>query len=292
MRFLTTIVFHLINLSTPFRRARQPWHRQTIEVVRWALLAVLIGGPAFLCATVSFIGSFSNAPVTRESHINLFCNSAVVIPIFLLGVTWPSLAAFLVSPLILRQRERRSWDPVLSTPYPRQGILTGVIATSLSGFESLLQLVVLVQGAMAVVATLHALRLGAIGIGSWLCCAAVPLMLVLFVIERAQETALAFLMGVAASYLARSWPVAATSAVIVGLAMRLIHLWLVVLLALMVDPSQTEAVFRDALFMGSTVVMFRFSWPVALLTPLAFIALRELIFRGLLMWMLGEMGGE
>lgn len=292
VRFLVTIVFHLIDLSTPFRRARQPWHRQTVEVVRWALIALLIGGPAFLCATVSLTGAFSSATLSAESSFALFCNSAAAIPIFLLGVLWPSLAAFLVSPLILRHREHRSWDTVLSTPYPRRDILTGTIATSFAGFEGLLQFTLFVQGCMAVIAALHALRLAQLGISSALCAVGIVWVVALFAVERAQETSLAFLLGVAASYVARSWPIAATGAVVAGLVMRLVQLWLLVLIALAADPAQAGSVFRDALLMGSTAAMFRFTPLITALAPVAIIAARELAFRGLLGWLIREMGGE
>lgn len=292
LQFLKTVIFHLIDLSTPFRRARPPWHRQTIEVVQWALVVALIGGPAFVCATVSFGGVFSTGSRPSDQAFNLFCNSAVVIPIILLGVAWPSVAAFLVSPLILRQREHRSWDPVLATPYPRRDILTGVIATSLWGFNALLQFTLVVQLAMAVVTCLHAANLGNINIISLACAVMLPFVFILFVIERIQESALALLMGIAVSYLAQSWSLAATGAVVAGLVLRLAQIWLVVLVALLADARQLSAVFTDTLFMGSTAVMFRFSPAITILAPLAFLALRELVFRALYAWIVREMGSE
>ena len=290
-RFLADITFHLFDLTTPFRRARRPWHRDAIEVVRWALVVLLIGGPAFVCAITSLVGMFSRNPTGTESTIILFCNSAIAIPILLLGVMWPSLAAFLVSPLVLRQREQRSWDTVLSTPYPRRDILTGIVATSLAGFAGLLQFTLLVQIVMGVIACLHVLRLAGVGL-EIMACVLMPVIFTLFALERAQETALALLLGVVVSYLARSWPVAATGAVVAGLSLRLAQLWLVVMVALLLDAGQAGAAFADTLVVGSAALMFRFSWAATILAPLGFIALRELIFRGVLAWILWHMGGE
>jgi hypothetical protein len=74
--------------------------------------------------------------------------------------------------------------------------------------------------------------------------------------------------------------------------MRLIQVWLAMLIALSIDPSQAEAVFRDTLFMGSAAVMYRFSLSITALAPLTLIGVRELIFRGVLAWMVQMMGGE
>jgi hypothetical protein len=290
MRFLTAILFHLIDLSSPFRRARPPWQGQTVEVIRWALMVVLLGGPALVCSTVSFISMFAAMPYGVESSINLYCNSSLAIPVFLLGVMWPSLAAFLVSPIVLRQREHRSWDTVLATPFPRRDILTGMIATSLSGFEGLLQAALAVQGFMSVVACLHAFNLAGLRIQSLQCLLVGPLVAALSVVERLQEAALSLLLGVIISHQARSWPMAATGALVAGVVVRLAQIWLVVMVALAANPATAEWVFRDTLFMGSTALI-RFSWWGALI-PLALIGLRELLFRGLTAWMLREMGGE
>jgi hypothetical protein len=44
--------------------------------------------------------------------------------------------------------------------------------------------------------------------------------------------------------------------------------------------------------MGSAAVMYRFSLSITALAPLTLIGVRELIFRGVLAWMVQMMGGE
>jgi len=197
-------------------------------------------------------------------------------------IGWQIPLALAGSAMIVYERSARTWDILLTTPIPHSDILLAKLAVGLSRMQTFITLSTLLQAIplLSLLGTVNRAPNGSF----WLTLA----ISVLFVIDRAQQFALAGLLGLLASLLADTWSVAAVGAIALGAV-----LWLA---RTVITFGLTAALIGEqAIDIGQIVVIglpalagaTRYPW-VGTLMLLATLIAQEWIVRRLFAWMLGR----
>lgn len=207
----------------------------------------------------------------------------------LLGmVAWQVPIAMAGSAVIVHERAERTWDILLTTPVPHTDILLAKLAVGLTRLQTFITIAGLLQ-----VVPLIAL-LGQINRASAELNGVSPLLLtlfvtILFVVDRLQQFVLTGLLGLAASLLADTWPLAIAGSVALGALLWLLHTAVAFSLAVAVSSVQSLDV-NQVLVIGIPVVAAASRSPVLGTFILSIVLiLQEGAVRFVLAWLLRRM---
>ncbi|MBX3064439.1 MAG: hypothetical protein U0528_08220 [Anaerolineae bacterium] len=206
----------------------------------------------------------------------------------------PAIVALLSSSLIVAERERQTWDLLLTTPLSWDDLLLARLARLLRGIASTREFIPGIYLILAGLACLFAIvtladrQSGPIGEWlEWLVIALVPLQ---FVVERVQDFVLASLIGLTASLLAPNRQVAAAAAMLSMLAWLILR-GVIIAVIIRLLPPQTFGGVLILLLTGPASAL-SMALPVGsailclLLLPIAYEVAIRLLFR----WLVRHLG--
>ncbi len=274
-----------------------PW--RALELHRWLgrvlrLLAMLIA--AIIVVTLGkaltnqvLLAALSNVLIQT---VCLGAGGLLLIALIALTFLWPIGVALAASDTIVRDRERRTWAPLLVTPIAWSDLLTAKLASALSWFNRPFSFLMWLQGVLLLVVFI--LVIGQIEHIS----SAYPPFLVMvlafvasaeFFIERVQDYAAASIIGLAASVHAESRQAASMAALLGGITLVLMRLLLTALTMVFWDLPSPQAL---TLFFatGPTVgIALAVPLPIALVVLITIPLLREWAIRRGYHWVLGHL---
>lgn len=209
--------------------------------------------------------------------------------LLLVSYLWPAFIAVSASRVISVEREHRTWDILLTTPYEWRDLVMAKLAASLHGFNAYSGAFLYMQ--VFLVAVIVALVLGQSPAWTGAPWSVLNLVMIVaaaaeFVIARAQDYVLASMVGLLASLLTPTRQGAATVALMTSLAVILIRMVVTgVFLAML--PAMTSTTLLLMLAVGpSTAVVFAASLPIAIIILLAMVLIREGAIRLMFQWLL------
>lgn len=174
----------------------------------------------------------------------------------LLGmVGWQIPISLAGSAAIVNERASRTWDILLTIPMAHGDLLLAKLAVGLTRFQSFITAAVLLQVVPLISALGQASKTAS---GAPLL---ITLLLIgLFFIDRLQQFALAGLLGLVASLLAETWPIASTGAVALGAVLWLIHGAFVVALTVLLNPQAFDVTQVFIIGLPSLIGVARSPW--------------------------------
>jgi len=248
-------------------------------------VAIVIAVAQFLCGT------------QRQSlNIALTCTAGgaavVLIAISLVAYVWPVFIAVSASRVIAVEREHRTWDILLTTPYEWRDLMMAKLAAALHGFNAysgafFYMQIFLVAVIVAIVIGQSQLLASTRGVVT----PALALLMILlavteFVIGRVQDYVMAGLIGLLASLLVPTRQSAATFALMGSLAMVLIRALLTAFFIALL-PAMTVPTLLLLLPIGpSSAVVFALPLPLVLAFLTALVLIREGAIRLIFRWLL------
>jgi hypothetical protein len=209
--------------------------------------------------------------------------------IFLVSYLWPAFIAVSASRVISVEREHRTWDILLTTPYEWRDLVMAKLAAALHGFNAYSGAFFYMQ--VFLIAVIVALVLGQSPAWTGVPWSILNLVMILaatteFAIARAQDYVLGSMIGLLASLLVTSRQAAATVALMAALAMVLIRAIVTAFFIAML-PTMTSTILLLMLTVGpSTAVVFATSLPIAIAILLAMVLIREGAIRLIFHWLL------
>jgi ABC-type transport system involved in multi-copper enzyme maturation permease subunit len=268
------------------RFVRRVW-RPAAAVIT-VVLATIVAD--FFCAGARILPlSLSTAFFTLCSLIG---GGLILVAVMLFAYLWPVAVAVNASGVIVQERERQTWDLLLTTPFDRGELLLAKLASSLRLFNPYGEMLLWVQSFLAVIlSVLIVSEFTEEQTGGWvvqvlLLCLA----LVEFGFGRMQDYALSGLIGLAASLLTTTREAAWASATL--LALMLILLRAVLTIAVLASAAPEPFPKLLVLFATGPASAIVTAWPAAIagltliLLPLA----REGLIRALYVWLVRNLG--
>ncbi len=300
---------HWINPISPVYRADQrfgpPWPPE--EAARWRGRLVRFGLAVILAVVLITAGRALTGASSLSALYMLALPAACLTGVSLLFVAltaltflWPVAVALLVSGTIVREREQRTWAPLLTTPLDWGEVLMAKLASALHWLNRPFELMVWVQGALTVFVFLlcvsQAEQIAApptVGVLIALLAAAQ------FALARVQDYASACLIGVGASLLAEkretAWGAALMGGVGLVIGRVLITGLLMLNIALGVPPTNETAPQAVVILLatgptaGLVLALKNAPW-LALALLIVLPISRELLIRFGYRWVLAHLG--
>ena len=197
--------------------------------VRIGLLIIVVGTAmeVFFQARISFM-------------LTLFMIMLPLTGLALLGglglalILWQIPLSLAGSGMIVHERTAHTWDILLVTPLPRTDILLSKLSVGLSRLQTFITLATLLQSVPLIVLLGQVSNQGK-GAGALLL---ISVMSLLFIVDRAQQFTLSSLLGLTASVLADSWPVAIVGSVALGTVLWMLRTGVVFGMALSLGGVQ------------------------------------------------------
>lgn len=232
-RLITTLYRHWAYPASPIYKADQrygaPW--RTFSVERWFWVMVRIG-LAFGSVTLLIIALrvISDSALTWSLSTlliqfsclgagGLFLSALAVMTFF-----WPLAVAVLSSETIVREREKRTWAALLTTPLDWTDLLTAKLASALHWLNRPSEILVWLQGVYLILCFVLVLaQSGKVTdfTASWVMIVLSVLAAIQFGVARLQDYSTATLIGLATSLYAESRQSASVLAMLIGLIMLL-----------------------------------------------------------------------
>lgn len=269
------------------RRPASPTAEPSSRIKNLVLLAVV-----FIAVATIIPGLANSIPAFALSGLG----------IFLFGATWIGYIqmARRTSRLIVEEREKQTWDALLTTPYARTEILLAKIAAAMRTYyiDLLLWLqTIFLIGFFAVDVYQEVahppLFLNQNAGGLWeIILAYAPLLVIVLIsytVGRVQDFILISLIGTAVSVLAPNRHIAAVGGVFAGITYLLLNAFLIVLAIPLVEIGGLS--YRGEFLAGLTAtgpigaILVGLSLPGAILSTGAIILLREILIRLLFGWL-------
>jgi hypothetical protein len=233
-----------------------------------------------------------------QQFITTTCTAVLIIPVviaILVIYFLPALVAVLTSAIIVAERERQTWDILLTATSEWDELVLARLARLLryvNPFREIVPGVYFMLGGLAcifAIVTFADKRSGALGeVLEWVVIFLVPLQ---YLVERIQDFVLASLIGLLASLIAPTRQVAATLALCAMLGLLIVRgLFIIGLIGLLPPPQALSRILvllitgpASALAMTMPVVETIFG---LLLLPL----INEVIIRAMFAWLIGHLG--
>ncbi len=213
----------------------------------------------------------------------------VLLAVMLLGMAaWQVPIALAGSAVIVHERAESTWDILLTTPIPHTSILLSKLAVGLTRLQSFITLAALLQ-IIPLIGLLGQINRPAAELSGFSPLVLTLIVTALFVIDRLQQFVLAGLLGLAASLLADTWPLAVAGSVALGGILWMLRSAVALALAAAVNNIQWLDVNQVAVI-GVPIVAAAARYPVAGMLLLALLLLvQEGVVRALLAWLLRRM---
>ncbi len=220
-----------------------------------------------------------------------FIFGIVTIALLVLSYVWPLVIAVRASRAIARERERRTWDVLLTLPYDRTDLLLGKLAAALRGLNIYADMVLWVQSFLILL--IFVLVIGVLTQRADLTLpdmvlAFVLLVLVMveFAVVRVQDYVLAGLIGAFTSLVAPTRQMSGILALAAAIGMILIRALCTALPLLGISGM----FFPNALLVMATgpssLIAMALPIPLAILVLLVIPLVRELIIRWAFHWLI------
>ncbi len=305
--FLLTLWRHWTNPTHPVYRADSQHVKLTPSVlIIWKFVrrvwrpVAAIGLVVLMTAIAEFLcGGGRRVPLSLSSA--LFSLISVVgvglafIAVLLLAYLWPLAVAIGASGVIAGERERQTWDVLLTTPFDWADLILAKLAASLRRLNPYGEMLLWVQAFL--VAILFVVVLGDFirdvvsGLTSPIFqIALLVAAMIEFVVARAQDYVLSSLIGLIASLLTPNRQTAGAIALMTALALVLVRALLTVLLLAALPPTAPLSLaVLIATGPGSIIALAGnalLGIPVLILMILA----REALIRALFGWLVHHMG--
>jgi len=233
-----------------------------------------------------------------QQFITTTCTAVLLIPVAvaILAIYFlPALVAVLTSTIIVAERERQTWDILLTATSEWDELVLARLARLLryvNPFREIVPGIYFMLGGLAcifAIVTFAEKRSGILGeVLEWVVIFLVPLQ---YVVERIQDFVLASLIGLVASLIAPSRQVAAVVALCTMLALLLVRGIFIISLIRLLPPPQAVSRVLVMLITGPASAL-AMTMPVVetilglLLLPL----INEIIIRRLFSWLIGHLG--
>jgi len=257
-----------------------------------AIVAVILATTAadFFCSGSRILPlSLSNALLTLFSVVG---GGLILLAVLLFAYVWPVAVAVNASGTVVQERERQTWDLLLTTPFDRADVLLAKLASSLRLFNPYAEILLWVQSFLAVILFVVIVNYLKDVTGPYLVKLLIAVLaLVEFGVGRIQDYVLSSLLGMVASLLASTRETAWAIATLLALTPILVRAALtIVVIALMTSPqSFATLVVLLATGPGSAIVQ-KTSLPLAVLALIGLLLLREGVIRALFRWMVRRLG--
>jgi hypothetical protein len=232
--------------------------------------------------------SLSNALLTLFSVVG---GGLVLVAVMLFAYLWPVAVAVNASGIVVQERERQTWDLLLTTPFDRADVLLAKLASSLRLFNPYGEMLLWVQSFLAVI--LSVLIVSSLPqSGSYLVKIAITaLALIEFFAGRVQDYVLSSLLGVMASLLAGTREAAWAMATMLALIPILVRAALTIVVIALMSPQQSFAKFAVLLATGpGSAIVLEWPVPLAALILIALVIVREGLIRLLFRWLVRRLG--
>lgn len=269
-----------------WRFVRRVW--RPLAAVAAVVLATTVAD--FFCSGSRILPlSLSNALLTLCSVIG---GGLVLVAVLLFAYLWPLAVAVNTSGIIVQERERQTWDVLLTTPFDRADLLLAKLASSLRLFNPYGEMLLWVQSFLAIILSVVIISDFVQESRSDWPVQIVLLCLALFEFSagRVQDYVLSGLLGLLASLLATTREAAWATATL--LALTLVLLRAAVTIAVM--ATMTPQSFLKALVLFATgpasAVTLAWTAPVAALALVLLLLAREGLIRALFAWLVRRLG--
>ena len=255
-----------------------------------ALLALLV-----ILALADFLCGGTTHPITNAviSMFSVGGGTLALLSILLLTYLWPLNVAVAASGVIAQERERQTWDVLLTTPLEWSEIVLVKLAAALKRFNPYSEVFLWVQ--VFLLAIIFVLVVGRPGVGEVNTSPGIVIPLVIitvaeFAIARAQDYVIAGLLGLLASLQSTTRQNANLVALMLGAAMVLLR----AMITGFIMGVQIPVSLPGALILISTgpssVIALAFHGPIAIMILLSMIVIRETVIRVLFTWLMRHLG--
>jgi hypothetical protein len=309
---LTSIYKHWNHPISPVYRHDQrqgpPWQKLPLD--RWFTRAVrllfLIGFITLVIVGVRVVTDQALSWALSTLLLQTLClgiGGVFLVGLFALTFLWPIAIAVLASDTIVREREKRTWSALLTTPMDWGDLLTAKLASALRWLNRPTELLLWVQGLFVALTFIIVIALANkidSDIPPWVTVLLSIVATVQFAIARFQDYTTASVIGLGASMFSESRQNASVIALLISLGMLLSRLLFTVIMiaAAQINPTPPPQGILILLATGPTgaIAMALSRLPVlafAVLIMLPF--LREAILRLAYKWIvlhLGEAAGN
>jgi hypothetical protein len=305
--FLLTLWQHWTKPTHPVYRADSKHIKLTPSVlILWKFVRrvwrpiAAVGLVVLMTAIAEFLcGGGRRAPLsfstTLFSLISVVGVSLALIAVLLLAYLWPLAVAIGASGVIASERERQTWDVLLTTPFDWADLILAKLAASLRRLNPYGEMLLWVQAFLAAILFVVVLGDFLRDIVSGLTGPVFQIALLVaamleFVVARAQDYVLSSLVGLIASLLTPNRQTAGAIALMMALALVLVRalLTLILLTALPPTPPPLLAVLiatgpASVIAMAGNVLL---GIPALILMIVA----REALIRTMFGWLVHHMG--
>jgi len=281
--------------------ARPPWDTARVRSAGGVLLRLAFGVGLIALASIvvrvltdSALGWSASALLVQTLCLSV--GGAALLAMMALTFLWPVAVAVLASSAIVEEREKRTWEALLTTPLPWPDILTAKLASTLRWLSRPTELLLWVQGICLLFTVIIVLAQSSkVTTSAWimvLLCVAAG---VQFTVARAQDYTTASLIGLGVSLVSESRQTASTLALILSLiifiARVLITAVFINLAGLNPTPPPQGLIILLATGPTSIIALALAEQPLLAFALLAALPLlREAMIRRAYRWVIGNLG--
>ncbi len=304
---ITTIYKHWNQPISPVYRHDQrkgpPWQNLPLDIwfTRAVRLTFFIGFITLVVIGVRIVTDQALSWALSTLLLQTLCLSfggIFLIGLFVLTFLWPIAIAVLASDTIVREREKRTWAALLTTPMDWGDLLTAKLASALRWLNRPTELLLWVQGIFVALVFLLVIAQSekiAADVPTWVTLLLSFVATIQFAIARFQDYTTASVIGLAASMFSESRQNASVIALMISLGLLLGRLFFTVLMmaAAQFNPTPPPQGVLILLATGPTTsVAMAFSklplvaLAILVITPI----IREVILRISYKWIVLHLG--
>jgi hypothetical protein len=260
-------------------------------VLALTMFVVAIAAADFLCGgTQRAVSSviFQICSIGGGSFI-LFC-------LLLLTYLWPLGVAVAASSVIVQERERQTWDVLLTTPLDWQDIILIKLSATLSRFNTYVELFLWMQGFLMIIIVVLVLaaysRENSVLSFSLFQIPLVILTVAEFGIGRTQDYIIASIIGLISSLLASTRQAAGLVAVMAAVGMVLLRALVTTIIIMTMRPTSLPGTLILLSTGPASVVAIALPGLVAAVVLIIMVVLREIFIRYSFNWLITRLGDE
>jgi hypothetical protein len=286
LAIVRALLFHIQSESDPIyrgeRRMSVIWHGPNLNRWgSWLFVLLVITLPVLTLLERQF-------GIRWVAYRGVFIQALLTVGGSLLSIGWTVPVTVLAGQGVSRERTAQTWDLLLTLPPPTETVLMAKAAARIQpvwrlvvSLAFILSLIgVFVVGPLIIVRTLatgESLLWGVV---------AMVVGMVVVVVEREQEIALATVMGLAAAFVSGSERLALLFGLVGGVLIRLAQLLASVLLTLLIVPRLPEGFAPLNMIAGTAAVLMAAPSLVGIIGLAAVIGIREALIRILFRWLI------